>query len=732
MADSPATEVSVEVTAVAVELPSLSTRVEWYDDWDEQTAKSREDARRDRDYYDGHQWTPEEVAALEARNQPVIVKNRIARKINFILGEEIKKRIDPVARPRTPMHEDAARAATDALRYVEEEQQFDQVRSAVLKNVLVEGYGGAVKELVEEDGGDYSHVLRHVEWDRLFYDPHSRVPDFSDAKYVGLIQWLDIDDAVELYPEAADALRAALLKAPSNTSSLTDDAPRGWVDRKRQRVKVAEMYFRIGRDWYRSDFTESADLRPPERTYIVDQKGRSRCPLVMMSCYVDAEGSRYGVVRGLIGPQDEINKRSSKALHLLNVHGVIAERDFVRDPEKFQRELAKPDGYAEVEAGGLQEQRVQVRDGGQLAQGQFALLQDAKADIDTIGPSSSTLPDLPDSSSGRAFMARQQAAAQELGPIFDQLRTWDRQVFELDWACIKAHWTQEKWLRVTDDAEDNGYRFVALNRRMTRGQRFAELMHGEQPPPLPKALEMAAGPMAPMVLGQIQQVAQQAAQSGQQLPPQALMQLVSQHPAMTQEFTQNAVEEMDVDIILDESPDTAILAQEEFATLADLMPSVVQTRPDMAPVVSSMLIKASSLPNKRELLKAMEQGPDPKAEQQKAQVTQLQQALAQAQLAVEQTRAELQKAQAAKANAEAQAVAPKAQAEVASKMAGAQADAAYVHLERAQAVEQAQQGRARMAMDANKQRGDEMHRGAQLRDAQQARAFAASQPPRGR
>src|SRR3990167_5235982 len=246
-------EIAVESSTDTVEMPSLETRVQWYNDWEESTRDSRELAIRDRQYLDNVQWTDEEIKTLEERGQPVTTKNRIARKVNFILGEEIKKRIDPVARPRTPQHEDAANAATDALRFVEEEQEFDQARSAVFKNMLVEGFGGAIKEIDEED--DYKHVLRHVEWDRLFYDPHSRKQDFTDAKYLGIVTWSDLDDAILDYPDAADALQAAVAKDNYSPNDTTDDEPRRWVDSKRKRVKICELYFRVGKNYYRSDFT---------------------------------------------------------------------------------------------------------------------------------------------------------------------------------------------------------------------------------------------------------------------------------------------------------------------------------------------------------------------------------------------------------------------------------------------------------------------------------------------
>ena len=673
-----------EPEAEEVELPSLSQRIEWFEDWEESTAASNELARRDRDYYDNKQWSDEHLADLKERGQPPLVKNRIARKVNFILGEEIKKRVDPVAHPRTKQHEDGARAMTDALRYVEEQQEFDSARSAVARNMLIEGFGGSVKGIEQDEDGTIKHTLTHAQWDRLFYDPHSREPDFSDAKFKGTVLWMDVDDAITEYPGHADDIEAGLTGDIGNAGGSTEDTPRTWYDRKRKRVKIVEMYFRVGLDWYRADFTKGADLLPPERTAYLDEKQQhSLCPLIMASCYVDQEGMRYGVVRQLISPQDEVNKRASKALHLLSVRQVVAERDFIRDPEKFQRELAKPDGYAEVEPGGMSENRVKVSETGDLAQGHVAMMQQAISDLDSIGPSSSTMPDIPQAASGVAFQRRQTAASQELGGFFDSLKSWTHAIYELDYLCIRQFWTEEIWMRVTDDDEMTGYRFVALNRQMTRAERFTELLEKKPKPPMRKAVEIAAGTWAPIVMADVdkqhQAMMAQLQQSGQK-PPEGdalekhITQMVAAHPMMTEQITENQVDQLLMDIVIDEAPDTAILAQEEFQTLTDLLPTVVQSRPDMAAKMVNLVVKASSLPNKRDLLKLLEEQPKPDPAQQVAQQLQMEQG--KVSIAVGQSQAQLNAARAASEQAKTQMTGAKVPSEIGKNEAQAQRDGA--------------------------------------------------------
>jgi|WetSurMetagenome_2_1015567.scaffolds.fasta_scaffold10214_5 hypothetical protein len=683
------------VEADPVVLPSHAARIEWYDDSIEKSAGAQKRSRKARDYYDNHQWTAAEEQILKERQQPIITKNRIARKINFFLGEEIRKRVDPSARPRTPQHVDDARVATDALRYAEEEEKTDSVRSAVFKNMLIEGFGGSLKSMKEipatEPGGvsTYKHTLKHVEWDRLGFDPASRAVDFSDALYRFIVLWMELDDAIALYPNSRRELTDAVHNSPHD-SNTTDDVPRGkaWYDGRRKRVKIVEMYFRVGEDWYRSDFTKSGDLRPPERTFLLDEnKLHSVCPLEMESCYVDANGNRYGVVELFISDQDEINKRSSKALHLLSVDRTTAEEGVVADEVKYQTQRAKPDGFNVVAVNSLVEGRIRNESGTELAQGQLQLLNEAKQDIDSIGPSASGVNELPGSISGRAFIARQQAASQELGTVFDQLRDWTHRIYELDWLCIRQYWTEEMWLRVTDDRELTGYRFVAINQQSTRAQRFQELLQKSPPVPPEQALQTAAGDMAPLVIADVQALIQQQAQMMAQqqditqqrgAPPQQspqppdIVSLIMQNPLMQQTVTINQTAQMLIDIVIDEAPETAVLADEQFETLGGLMPAIVQAKPDMAPMLVRALIQASSLPNKKEILQEFDKGPDPAMlqaqQQQQAQAQQIAEAMAQMNLLVGQTKAQLQQAQAvnqqaqaALATAEAQAVPAKAQ-----------------------------------------------------------------------
>ena len=73
----------------------------------------------------GSQWTNEQIQQLNLRRQPVVFNNKTKRKINGVIGTIIRLKQDPKGYARTPQHEQGADLATEVLRYVMDEQNWD-------------------------------------------------------------------------------------------------------------------------------------------------------------------------------------------------------------------------------------------------------------------------------------------------------------------------------------------------------------------------------------------------------------------------------------------------------------------------------------------------------------------------------------------------------------------------------------------------------------------------------
>ncbi len=677
---------------------TLTRVISWFEDWETATEEARRDSERDRDYYDGIQWKADELADLKDRNQPPTVKNRIAKKINFLLGQEIRNRTDPRAMPRTQMHDEDVKAVTDALRYVCDAEDFDAIGSACWFDRVTGGYCGAV---VEHEIGPDKRIdikIRQVEWDRLWYDLHSRKRDFSDAKHFGISTWWDVDDAIDFYAErkdaadnATDVIEAGFDAAGSSPTDEThEDRPRGqWVNKQgnRRRVRISECYYRKGKVWYVCHYTKSGFVVPPKPTGYKDENGNDICPLELSGAFTTRDGNRYGLIRNMIGPQDEINKRSSKALHWMTVDRVTAEDGAVRDPDGAQTERAKPDGWVTVERGALTDGRIVFEKGADMAAGQVQLLAEAKMEIDSIGPEAPQIGDSPSATSGRALMVRQQMGSLELAPIEDLQKKWKKAIYTQIWYRIRQFWTDEMWLRVTDDADSAGYRFVGINQKTTRAERFLDLI--KKGGTVDATLESIMGKQAPIVMQQAQAMHQQMAQRNpqlQQMDPeqqkQHMAQMLSRHPFMQEPIVAGDVAKINVDIVLDESPDVSVLQQEEYEKLVELIPSFLQNGMD-GKMLLKMALEASQLRGKKRLLAELNKPADPQQQQMQQAMQKAQQDQAQANVQKTQTESSLNQARTAKEaataqslGAEAQLAVPKAQAEIEAKQAKAMNDAA--------------------------------------------------------
>jgi hypothetical protein len=638
----------------------VSTLVSWYDQAEWASVEARQLSERDRDYYDNDQLTAEEIAVLRARGQPPLVFNRIAPKIDTVIGTEIKMRTDPKAYPRTPREDTAAESATDAMRFVCDDNGWPYEKSQAYRNMCIEGTGGAEVRVERRPNGKIRIIIEHVPWDRSFWDPRSRYEDFRDAKYFGTVLWMDLEDALAKpeWQDKQEELEAAINDSGSMDDTY-DDRPRYgvWVDTDhgRKRVKICQIQWKQGRDWYVATFTRGAFIEEPRKSPYVNEHGESIPCLVLQSAKINRKNERYGIVRALIGPQDEVNKRRSKALHAMSTRQVVAERGAVDDVAKAQQQVARPDGYIEVMPG----RKFEIQPNTDMSVAHVQLYQDAKNEIDNIGANAALAGKDTGVESGRAIMARQQSGLTELQIIFDNLRWFSLRVYRQVWYAIRQFWQDETWIRVRDS--DEHMRWVALNRRVTLG----EWLQSQGIDPM-QYVAMKWQRMMPA-----------------NVIPMPGMQPMAPDPSIVQAMlsevvdVENTTAELDVDVVIEEAPDTVVLQQEQYEALTDLVRAGMQIPPEA-------LIEASALRNKKRVLELMKGGGASPQEQQQAQ------AMQQKAMAMQEAAAQLELQQKAADVEQTQAETVKIKADTAATVTGAKVEIDRAARESAnQAVERA-------------------------------------------
>lgn len=597
----------------------LLDMVREFENAEEVTRPAREKSERCRDYFDDKQLTEDEEAALLKRGQPAVVFNEVKPKVKTMLGLEKQTRKDPKAFPRNPDDDDAARAATDAIRFVCDASRWDTLRSKASKELTVEGTGAVMVGLKRGREG-VDPEIRRVPWDRLYYDPHSSEDDFSDAAFMGIVTWMDVDKAVVLYPDAKDILDATWMSA--RDSETYDDKPKWnlWADYKRKRVRICEHYYQRQGQWMFCLFTKAGFVVEPQASPYLDGDGQPENPIKAISLYVDRDNNRYGEVQAMLSPQDEINKRRSKALHLINSRQLRVSPAVAQSPEDVRKELARPDGVFVGEQGD-----VEVLGTNDMAMGNLNLLQDAREHIHRTGANSAMAGKDTGGQSGKAIALQQMGGMTESADFLDCVRRLSLMVYDSVWARIRQVWTQERWIRVTDD--EKNVRFVGLNKPVTMMQALAKQMGitKETAPQLEQAAQQG-DPQAAQILQQLQAFAQD---------PRAQMVVA----------IENNVGELSVDIIVDEGVDTPTVAAEQFDTITKMLPGAP---PNLQPVLWKLLLASSALKGKDQIEEAMSAPPSP--EQQQA--TQIQMAGAVAEVENTQADTALKAAQAGKAEAE--------------------------------------------------------------------------------
>ena len=534
---------SQDLTAKTEDSGSIGRKRRLFRAFETNKQREVEEQKTARRYYSGRQWTDAEIAVLRRRKQPVIWDNRIARKIDFLVGVEQRMRRDPKAFARGPADHQSADVATACVRYVCDQNRWESMASASAHDALVAGIG--VTWIGIENGPRGLDVkLKAGQVDRFFYDPRSTMPDFSDARYMGMHLWLDIDDVKAEYPDLEEQLGDMVDRDGGlGTSALETERDEAWADFEQQRVRVVEMYERKPRPkaegggyaWYFCKFTGDLTLEAMWSPYL-DENGVPDCPYVAWSPYVDERGDRYGVVRNMRPMQDEINQRRSKLLHRTNVRQIHMVDGVVEDVDETRNELAKPDGV--VRHQGKWGENIGLIDQSNEMKGEAELLAQAQSSLENLGPNPGLIGKgggVADQS-GRAILAQRDSGMTELSPVFERLRDWKLRCYRKMYARIKQSWTAQKTINITENKDAPKY--ITLNQYDT-------------------------DPMTGMATAS------------------------------------NVIGQIDVDIILDEGPDTIVMQEELMQTLSQLGEAA------MGPL-GKVMIELSQVSNKDTLLQMME------------------------------------------------------------------------------------------------------------------------------
>lgn len=468
----------------------------WVNELDRQT-ESRLDQARDADFYDSIQWDEEELEILRKRNQPPLVFNVIATTIDWVIGTEKRSRTDYKILPRRKEDSKPAQRKSELMKYLEDVNRSQFEVSRAFEDATKVGLGWLEDGWQDDVEGEPIYA-RYESWRAMLHDSRATRLDLEDARFIGRKKWLDLDVAKMMFPERADLLDRSIKDpaALNSINSLSDepmDTPEASNETSslitgaaglhiRNRVPVYEVWFKVpaatkrmrGGMFSGEQFDPSSQGHVDEvhngNSKIVERNAMRMHVMIFTEDGVlwlsespyrhnrypftpiwgkrrDRDGMPYGIIRNIRDIQIDINKRASKALHIISTNKVVMEDGAVDDIDEFADEVAKPDAIIIKKKGA----ELSINADRDLSQWHLEMMSRDIGMIQQVGGvTDENLGRTTNAVSGIAIQARQNQGQLATAGIFDNLY-FARQVRgEKQLSLIEQFMTEKKQFRITN------------------------------------------------------------------------------------------------------------------------------------------------------------------------------------------------------------------------------------------------------------------------------------------
>lgn len=451
----------------------------------------------DEDYYDSDQWTPEEEQELRDRGQQPTVYNVIATSVDWIIGSEKRGRTDFKILPRGKEDSKPAEAKTKFLKYLSDVNRTPFHRSRAFEDAVKVGVGWVECGVQDEDDGEPVYD-RYESWRNMLWDSSGTENDTSDWRYQFRSKWVDEDIAKALFPDRADVIELSCIDATlyGSFDMVDGDIAMDFgeferehngiygtiVTHKRRRVRLIEAWYRVPEkvdrlrggpfsgEIYDKDDPRHADAVTNGLSAVVS-KVMLRVRVAIMTSngllfdgpspyrhnrfkFIPIFGHRrgkdglpYGIIRRVRDIQDGVNKRASKALHILSTNKVVMDEGAVEDIDEFAKEVARPDAIIIKKPGKMLELNADRELAGphlEIMSRDIAMIQQAGGVTDEL------LGRETNATSGIAVQKRQDQGSLATSKFFDNLRFAEQLRGEVMLSLIEQFVTEQKQFRVTN------------------------------------------------------------------------------------------------------------------------------------------------------------------------------------------------------------------------------------------------------------------------------------------
>lgn len=435
-------------------------------------------------YYDFKQLSPEQKAKIW-REQGIEPRqtNLVHGVINGVLGQEARARSDVTISADDDELADVSDVLSKAMKEAQRETNADMAVS--------NGYAGQVKGglgWVEvsrcTDPLDYPYRVEDRHRNEIYFDWRSTDLGLKTARWLCRVRWEDLDEAEALMPEHKIVLRSAvngwnLAGIPDDLNNVvyrsynnerrTTISRDEWVDSTRKRIKFYEVWYRVpaevvvmqvgptrrirfdpanplhqaavarGRVKLHKAITRQirmALFAGPHRLIDVATTKRNFPYVPFFAFRDDEDRSPYGLIEGMISPQDEYNERRQMINWMLRARQMTVDDDALNTDYNTIADLTdtvrRPDFVAVLRAARRNTEGLKIGNSLAMDKEQVEIMQDAKALIQEVPRVYGTqLGNAPAGvTSGVAINSLTEQGAVAMGELNDNYRYGRKMVFE--------------------------------------------------------------------------------------------------------------------------------------------------------------------------------------------------------------------------------------------------------------------------------------------------------------
>jgi hypothetical protein len=424
----------------------------WFSDDSSWDKEYRDRATMWYEFYHGDQWTSDEQSALIERGQAVLTFNHIKPAIDSIIGAERQNRPKVTMAGRTPDDQQIADVKTYLYNYITYATKSDDELDKTIRDAFVAGRGWlyVFPEIHNDEFVDLRHEF--IDYRDMFIDAMSKRDDMSDCRRLHRAVYTDEDVIKKSFPK--------YISAPDTHSAFIGSSEdEMWYEKgNRNRPRLINT-------WYRDENGEITTVMWVKGQILYFKKEPytlERFPFVQYTIDRDINNRPYGIVKGMIDAQSEVNKRHSKALHYLNAKQVLAEENAFVDWNDAKKTLARPDGITKLSDGALAAGMVQIVDNTALAGTHIQLLELAKSEIlGVAGINAAFVGQSGQYESAKKVGMAMSATQTSLVTKLNKLRIVRHDLADITMRLVPDFYTEERVVRIVD--ANGAYAFMPVN-----------------------------------------------------------------------------------------------------------------------------------------------------------------------------------------------------------------------------------------------------------------------------